>query len=294
MNDQAQRLRQIVQQLHCQRTEKDKRPARIITITSGKGGVGKSNFTVNLGMALQSFGYRVLILDADFGLANVDVLLGMTPRYNLSHVIHCSKSIADVVADGPGGIKLISGGSGMQELVNLQERHLDKFISGMQELEELADVILIDTGAGISDQVVKMVLSSTEVILITTPEPTSIMDGYALVKVIAGARQQIHIRLVVNKAESVREGEEILENFTRVARTFLKMELEQLGYILFDPVVGKAVRQQAPFICSHPRSAASRSIHKIAQQLMDMPAVSTGGYVRGNSIRNFFQRFVKL
>ncbi|NLX70518.1 MAG: MinD/ParA family protein, partial [Clostridiales bacterium] len=171
--DQAEKLRQIVQELKLKKTSMEPKEARIIAVTSGKGGVGKTNFTLNCGIALKKIGYRVLIIDADFGLANIDVMLGITPKYNLFHVIDGKRKIQDVITEGPCGIKFISGGSGIWELINLSSHKLEEFMVMLEGLDNIADIILIDTGAGVSERILKMVLAANEVIIITTPEPTA-------------------------------------------------------------------------------------------------------------------------
>jgi len=287
MNDQAQRLREMVQGRAAPGRRND-RKNRIITITSGKGGVGKTNVTVNLALELQKQGQQVLVLDADFGLANVDVLLGITPKYNLSHVIKGAKSILEVIEEGPYGLKFISGGSGIQELIHLKEEELEGFIGRMRLLEGEADVILVDTGAGVSPNVMRLVLSSDEVILVTTPEPTAIMDSYALVKLAVSENPKIRIRLLVNKAETRREGEELLERFRAVTRDFLKVELDGLGYMVYDQAVLKAVKAQEPFSLRYPHSTPSRNIQMITRKLLDTPLGD--GHQRG--IWSFFRRFI--
>ncbi|MGI6707473.1 MAG: MinD/ParA family protein [Clostridia bacterium] len=287
MNDQAQRLREMVQGKETPGRRSD-RTNRIITVTSGKGGVGKSNITVNLAIELQRQGQRVLVLDADFGLANVDVLLGITSKYNLSHVINGAKSILEVIEDGPNGLKFISGGSGIQELIHLKEEELEAFIRKMGSLEDEADVILVDTGAGLSPNVMRLVLSSDEVILVTTPEPTAIMDSYALVKTAVSENPGIRIHLVVNKAETRREGEELLERFRAVTRDFLKVELDSLGYMVYDQTVLKAVKYQEPFSLRYPHSTPSRNMQMITRKLLNTPPED--GQQRG--IWSFFRRFI--
>lgn len=287
MNDQAQRLREMVQGGGSPGRRRD-RTNRIIAVTSGKGGVGKSNITINLALELQRQGQRVLVLDADFGLANVDVLLGITPKYNLSHVINGAKSILEVIEEGPNGLKFISGGSGIQELIHLKEEELEGFIRKMGLLEGEADVILVDTGAGLSQSVMRLVLSSDEVILVTTPEPTAIMDSYALVKMAVSENPGIRIHLVVNKAESRREGEELLERFRTVTRDFLKVDLDGLGYMVYDQAVMKAVKSQEPFSLLYPHSIPSRNMRMITMKLLNTPP--EGGQQRG--IWSFFRRFI--
>jgi flagellar biosynthesis protein FlhG len=264
MMDQAQKLRQIVGNLREQRLLKEKVNSRIITITSGKGGVGKTNFTVNFAIALAELGYRVLIIDADFGLANIDVVLGIIPQYDLSHVINAQKELNDIITEGPCGIKFISGGSGIHELVCLDSCHLEHFIASMSKLDSIVDIILIDTGAGLTDSVLRMVLAASETILITTSEPTAVTDVYALIKMIAAIDKDIRLKLVVNKTDNMQEAKDTYDKLNTVVRRFLGMELEGLGYLLYDHVVPKSVKLQNPFILTYPNSVAAKQIRRIA------------------------------
>jgi len=266
MTDQAEKLRQIVKSLKEQRLSAENAVApRIVTVTSGKGGVGKTNFTINFAIALSELGQRVIIIDADFGLANVDVMLGIVPRYDLSYVIRQEKTIEQVTSDGPGGIKFLSGGAGLWELVNINPEKLESLIQSLDILEKSYDIILIDTGAGISDKVIRMVLAANETILITTPEPTSITDAYVLAKMSLAINKATRFRLIINKAESRQEAELMLSKFTGVVRKFLNTEIEAMGYILYDASVGRSIKEQMPYVLGYPKSLAARQIKDIAR-----------------------------
>lgn len=277
MMDQAEKLRQIIDNLKLrQDTERPELPslavkknARVITVTSGKGGVGKTNVTVNLAVALSEMGIKVAILDADFGLANIDVLFGIVPKYTLVDVIHQDRSIVEVLADGPNNIKFISGGSGVEELVRMDSFQIERFVENISMLDGLADVILIDTGAGLSDCVMSFIMAADEVLLITTPEPTSITDAYALIKMVSNRNPDKMIRVIVNRAENAREAHDILNKLYVVADKFLKIKLELLGYILQDEMVIRAVKLQQPFLLSYPKSQASKLIREISKKLLD-------------------------
>lgn len=177
--DQAESLRNIIKK---QEIDEKKRTARVITVTSGKGGVGKTSFSVNLAIQLHRLGKRVVVLDADFGLANIEIMLGIRPKYNLADLMFRGKSIQDVITYGPEGIGFLSGGSGINEMANLSREQVFWLIQKMEELDKEADVIIVDTGAGIGDSVLEFVAASEEVFLVATPEPTSITDAYALLK----------------------------------------------------------------------------------------------------------------
>lgn len=218
MKDQADRLRQIIDNLKLRQAMNQaallagikKKTARVITVTSGKGGVGKTNITINLAIALSELGKRVIILDADFGLANIDVLFGIVPQFTLVDVINNKKNILEVLADGPKNIKFISGGSGVEELVKLEKAQLERFVENISLLDKLADIILIDTGAGLSENVMSFVMAADEVLLVTTPEPTSITDAYALIKMVSNRNREKVIKVIVNRAENVGEADDIL------------------------------------------------------------------------------------
>lgn len=287
MKDQAAKLREMVLHLREHQEEK-KKGLKIITITSGKGGVGKSNITANLALCLQSMGNRVLILDADFGLSNIDLMLGTTPKYNFSHIINESKRLVDIISEGPGGIKFISGGSGISELVHLNTEQLNFALQDLPQLEDVFDYLLIDTGAGVTDVIIKFILSSHEVIFVTTPEPTSIMDAYALLKnVCAEPHDRLKFWVLVNKAESGKEAQTVLDHFAEIAKRFLKIEVGKLGYIEFDQQVPKSVKLQTPLIMQYPHTTASKAIRKIAESLLDQsPQVQPG-----NSLAKLFKRF---
>jgi flagellar biosynthesis protein FlhG len=273
MIDQAEKLRQIVKSIKEQRTSTNLLPApRIVTVTSGKGGVGKTNFTINFAISLSELGQRVVIIDADFGLANVDVMLGVVPKYDLSYVIRQEKTIDDVTCMGPGGIKFISGGAGLSDLVNINPEKLEAFIKSLESLEKTNDIILIDTGAGISDKVIRMILAANETILLTTPEPTSITDAYVLAKMSLSINNTIRFRLIMNKAESHQEAELMLTKFNGVVKKFLNTEVESMGYILYDANVVKSVKEQLPYVLGYPKCLASKQIKDIARSFVSVEA----------------------
>jgi flagellar biosynthesis protein FlhG len=273
MSDQAESLRRIVDDLRIRnqaavKVDMPVKRARVITVTSGKGGVGKTNMTVNMAIAMSQLGLRVVILDVDFGLANIDVLFGIVPKYSLVDLIRDERSIFEVLADGPNNIKFLSGGSGVEELVRLDRNQLRKFVSSISLLDKLYDVILIDTGAGLNQNVMSFILAADEVVLVTTPEPTAMTDAYALVKMVAKRDKRKQIRLLVNKADSAREAEDVLSKLSAVSEKFLSLKLEKLGYILYDDAVTKAVRQQKPFLLGNARSVASKQLVKITEVLV--------------------------
>ncbi len=243
--DQAQKLRDIIGDNDV--PESAVNDARIITISSGKGGVGKTNFTVNMGIALAKLGKRVTIIDADLGLANVDVLFGIVPKYNLSHVIKGEVSVQDVIIKGLHDITIISGGSGIMDLIDLDKEQLEKLIQSLTYLNEVSDYILIDTGAGLSKSVLSFIDAASDVIVVITPDPTSITDAYALVKNIV-MEDNKKIKLIINRVESNEEGDEVFGKMQQAVTKFLNRELENLGYIFEDNNLKRAVRKQIPLM----------------------------------------------
>ncbi|ABN51725.1 MAG TPA: MinD/ParA family protein [Hungateiclostridium thermocellum] len=299
MMDQAEKLRQIIDDLKFRNAVTLDNPsgvrektAKVITVTSGKGGVGKTNITINLAIALSELGKRVTILDADFGLANIDILLGIVPKYTLVDVLYDKKNILEVLTDGPKNIKFMSGGSGVEELVKLDSTQLEKFVSNISLLDKLSDVILIDTGAGLSESVMSFVMAADEVFLVTTPEPTSITDAYALIKMISNRENNKIIRVVVNRAENANEAKDILNRLSMVTEKFLAMKLYPLGFIPQDESVIKAVKMQQPFSLSFPKCDATKHIKEISKRLIEG---STGLSNRQEGgIKGFVRRLVNL
>lgn len=267
--DQAQKLRDIVKDAREEEVLNSTyiKDSRVITVSSGKGGVGKTNFTVNLGIALSKQGKRVTIIDADLGLANVDVILGIIPKYTLSHIIKNEKSIDEIMLEGPHGLKVISGGSGMLDLVNLKEDQIESLIHSFDKLNDISDYILIDTGAGLNTSVLSFIKAASDVVVVITPDPTSITDAYALIKNIS--EEEKHINLVINRVESSKEGAEVYGKLERAAKKFLHINLNNLGYVYEDNNVKKSVRLQRPFAIEYPNSIATKGIEMIAYNLIN-------------------------
>lgn len=266
--DQAEQLRNIIKmQVQPQKV------SRVITITSGKGGVGKTNLAVNLAIELQKRGQRVVILDADFGLANIEVMLGVRPIYNLADLMFKGKTLKDIIIPGPEGIGFISGGSGIKELASLTRDQVFYVMQSLSELDDIADVIIVDTGAGIADTVLEFAAASEEVLLVVTPEPTSITDAYALLKTLNRTQDfqasRTIIKLVSNRVSDWREGKEIFDKVSVVADKFLNIKLEYMGAMLNDRNVSKAVMQQKPLVLAYPHTAAALSISYLAGNLQE-------------------------
>ena len=266
--DQAEKLRNIVKSQEAAIKSK----AKMITVTSGKGGVGKSSVSVNLAVQFRKMGYKVFIFDADFGLANVEVMFGAIPRYNLSDVIFHGKQIEEIIVDGPMDIKFVSGGSGISELSNITLENARFLASKLIKLEDMADIIIVDTGAGISEVVMEFVKSSREVILVTTPEPTSITDSYALLKALSKSpdydSKHTTVNVVSNKVDNQAEGKQVYNKLSVVSEKFLNVNLNFLGYIPSDSNLMKAVMQQKPVSMVYENSKASLAFKRIAEELV--------------------------
>lgn len=253
---------------------------RVIAVTSGKGGVGKTHVVVNLAILLARWGKSVIILDCDFGTANVDVMLGMHPRYSLQHVLSRQRRLDEVMVTGPAGIRVIPGGSGLHELANLSDGRREELLSLFSTLDGQADVLLLDTGAGISANVLRFVVAAGEAIVVTTPEPTAVTDAYALIKVASqqvnpggGTAETLKLRLLVNQALDESEARETSSNIATVARRFLNVDVEPFGIIPADPLVGRAVRGQVPVVEAFPKAPASLAFARVARALLaDAPA----------------------
>ena len=271
MTDQAQSLRRVVESYGRQPShmvdELPVKPQRVIAVTSGKGGVGKSNLVVNMSIALASDGMRVWVVDADLGLGNIDLLLGITTPYTLEHVATGEVSLEDIQVTGPGGIKIIPGGSGAECLFRASEKERKALIEGLEALEHETDFIIIYTGAGLSPNVLTFLTSVQEIIVVTTPEPTAVADAYATVKMVAYENPGASIMLLVNMAKDRKNARDIAENISIVAKRFLAIDTKFLGFVPRDPMVLKAVTLQQPFLLAYPSSSASKAIKRVAKNL---------------------------
>ncbi len=276
--DQAERLRII------KANQQIKPMARVITVTSGKGGVGKSNTAINLAIQFRKMGKRVIILDADFGLANIEIMFGAVPKHNLCDLIYQGKSIKEIITWGPMEVGFISGGSGIAGMSNLSRDYLNYIIHNLVQLDSLADVIIVDTGAGISDAVLEFLVASGEIILITTPEPTSITDSYSLLKALSRhpryQTESTTIKMIANRVSREEEGQILYNKLNAVVTRYLKIPFVFLGSVPQDDKLQRAVMQQTPVSIQSPNAKSSLAYENIAMKLMDKE-VETNRQKRG-------------
>ena len=265
--DQAEQLRRIIKG-----SAPSKRPlARVITVTSGKGGVGKSNTAINLAIQMRKIGQKVIILDADFGLANIEIMFGAVPKHNLCDLIYQGKSIKDIITWGPMEVGFISGGSGITGLSNLNRDELSYIIENLAELDEMADTIIVDTGAGIADAVLEFLVASGEILLVTTPEPTSITDSYSLLKALSRHPRyhadMTQIKVLANKVTGEAEALALYAKLETVVERYLKVPISYLGMVPQDPLLAKAVMQQTPVSLENPKARSAVAYENIVAKL---------------------------
>ncbi len=290
MLDQAQKLRQLVQKQNKDSNEQRENISRpkIITVTSGKGGVGKSNFVVNLSIALQKMGKKVLIFDADMGLGNDDVLMGFLPKYSVYDVIFGGKQIEEVLVEGPFGVKLLPGGTGVSKIEQMTDKQRDSFLAKLTCLEDL-DYIIMDTGAGVNRDVLGFISCCEELIVITTPEPTSLTDAYSLLKAVSHFKIRDNAKVIVNRTIESKEGESTFNKFNNAVSKFLNIDLQYLGYLSDDKKLVQAVRKQQPFLISYPNSDVAKDLNYIAGKIIGLETDKTE-----SSIQDFFKKIFNI
>lgn len=286
--DQATKLREMVM------ADSEKSNSRVIAVTSGKGGVGKTSLSVNIAIELASRGKKVVIFDADFGLANVEVMLGIRPRYNLLDLIHNQRSIEEIITKGPNGIGFISGGSGVSELATLDNENIRLLISKLAQLDKMYDVVIIDTGAGIMDSVMEFVMVSPEVLLVVTPEPTSITDSYSLLKVLRRKENfnplYKNIYVVANRVSDEQEGNDIYEKINTVSSRFLNTKLNFLVSIPQDKNASMAIIEQKPVVMAYPSTQFTKSVSQLVDKLSND---TRSEYDKKEGIAKVFLNFIK-
>lgn len=281
MIDQASGLRKLA-------SEQYMKPSKVIAVTSGKGGVGKSSVTLNLAIALSRRGQRVLIIDSDFGFSNIDVMLGVSTRYDLLDVVKRDMDIRDIIEHGLEGVQFVSGGSGVYEMTQLDGDMLMRIVDNLKNLEDVADTIIFDTGAGVSENMLRLIGASHETLLVTTPEPTAVVDAYALIKIISEHGKSTGISLIINKVNSPGEAESVMDCLVGIAQKNVDISLGRLGGIAQDPSMLKAIRMQVPILVSFPNCPASIDIGSIASKLLYKPTQD----LERHGIRKFLERFL--
>ncbi len=290
MADQAEQLRELVRNRDQgdERQETQKK-TRIIAIASGKGGVGKTNISINLALAYAQLGKKVIVMDADLGLANVNVVLGMIPKYNLYHLIRKQKRMSDIILDTSYGIQIVAGASGFSKIANLSDDEREGFIRELSELQT-ADIIIIDTSAGVSNNVLSFVRAADDALIITTPEPTAITDAYGIIKIIATEidNMNLGLKLIVNRVKTVTEGKRVAERVINIAGQFLNLKVDYLGYVYDDPAVQAAVLKQKPFLITDPSGKASICLKHIVGRLEKVE------YKEGGGIGHFLRKLMGM
>ncbi|MDR0997439.1 MAG: MinD/ParA family protein [Treponema sp.] len=287
MEDQAEKLREIMRQKNEEsireipfpgKAKGEGRP-RIITIASGKGGVGKTNVSVNMALAYARLGKKVVVMDADLGMANVHVMLNLIPKWTLYNVIRKQKTMKDIMVDTGYGISLVAGASGFSKIANLDEEERQNFIEELYTLSN-ADVIIIDTSAGVSSNVLDFIAAADDAVIITTPEPTAITDAYGIIKIIATELDSLSmgLKLVVNRVHSVAEAKKVADRMTNIAGQFLNLKVDYLGFVYDDTVVSHAVLRQRPFMVIDPKCKASLCVQHIVDRMEKSDHRSAGGF----------------
>lgn len=272
-----------------QETAMDWTGTRVMAVSSGKGGVGKTNSVVNLAIAFSRMGKKVLLLDADLGLGNLDVLLGLAPRYNIGHLLRGEKTIGEVLVDGPEGVMILPASSGVHELTDLGSEERISLGAHLEELGDAFDIMMVDTGAGISNNVLFFNTSAQEIVVVVTPEPTSITDAYALMKVMFQKHGEKRFRLLVNSVKSKKEGLEVYRKISLAAERFLGISVEYLGYVLQDDNVGRSVIRQRAVMELYPETKASQCYQEIAREICEQPVQSS---LKGG-MQFFWRQFLK-
>jgi len=270
--DQATKLRELVRRMST--------TSRVVAITSGKGGVGKTNIAVNLGILCARGNKRVMVMDVDLGLANIDLILDLNAQFNLSHVIAGTKRISEIIINGPGGLLIVPGASGIARLADLSDGERTRLVNDLKMLEQQADLIFVDTAAGIGKNTINFAVAADEVVVVTTPEPTAITDAYATIKTIIRGKGHGRIRLVVNMARSKQEATRVADRIVSVVRQFLRVEIDRLGFVLADENVQTAVRRRRPFALEFPSTPATYCLRALSGQYTNQaPAAhSTGSF----------------
>lgn len=286
--DQAAKLRKLVREKKEEVVKvESKKTAKILSVTSGKGGVGKTSLSVNIAASLGKEDLRVLLIDADLGLSNVEIMLGVTPSYTLKDVIKNGRAIEEVIINGPYNIDFISGGNGFLELAELSEIEREEILIKIHKLEELYDIIIIDTGAGISKNVTAFLTISDEIIVVTNSEPTALTDAYSIIKVITEEKLKQKIGLIINRVKNKNEYQQASDILINTAKKFLGEEIKSLGFVYEDPNVRKTIYKKTPFVIYYPNSVASDCVKEIISNL----ALKETGEKKSSMMDKFMRLF---
>jgi len=289
MIDQAESLRQLIMKTKGIQMDKDDSYVKIYSVVSGKGGVGKTNVSVNLAISMAQMGKKVLVMDADIGMTNADILMGIKYKYDLFDHIDDGVDLDKIIYDGPGGIKAISGGAGLLKMETFDQGRQQSFIGELLELGQF-DVLIIDNGAGISRESLSFITFAHEVIMVTTPEPTAIADAYRVLKAMSFYELKPSAKVIVNKVSDLKSGDEAFEKLQRTSKEFLNIDIENCGYIFDDARVEKAIMDQIPVVISHPNALASGNIKSIAENILEKSS-----YERNiSTIKQLGNRFIKI
>jgi flagellar biosynthesis protein FlhG len=293
MEDQAEKLREIMRQ---KSVDEPKEPlpkkgdkTRIITVTSGKGGVGKTNVSVNLAIAYARMGKKVVVMDADLGLANVNIMLNVVPKFNLHDMIRKGKTMREIIVETDYGISIVAGALGISQVANLSDEERHNFIGELNTLS-FADIIIIDTSAGVSSNVLDFIAAADDAIIVTTPEPTAITDAYGIIKIIATEYDnlEMELKLVVNRVKNAVEAKKVADRMINIASQFLNLKVDYLGFIYDDPVVSQAVLRQRPFMVLEPKCKASICVQHIVGKMEKSELKETGGFA--SMFKQIFRR----
>ncbi len=282
--DQAHHLRALMQETQ----ESPARFSRMVAVASGKGGVGKSTLTLNLGIALSKLGKRVAILDLDFGFGNLETLLGANATHSIADVKAGTVTIEQAMIHGPHGLRVLAGGSGFTEMFQWRPQELSHFFDAMDELEASFDWIFLDTGAGLTEVQLAFLKAVKDTLIVTTPEPTALTDAYSIIKLLHHHEPQFPCRVVINQITSLTEGKQTAHQFRKVCKEFLKRDLPVLGFVYKDNDISQAIKLQTPYLMYAPRSQTSRSIERLAHQLLGEPVHQTTG------ISGFFKKWMTM
>lgn len=269
---------------------------RVIAVTSGKGGVGKTTVSINLSLLLCRMGYRVCLIDVDMGTANVEFLLKLNASYNISHLLSGEREMEDILVEGPEGLLILPGASGLENLANLSEWQFTRLVNSFNKLEKICDMVILDTGAGIASNVTNFLMAADEIMLVTTPDPHAVLDAYALIKTISRFRGKLNIKLLVNRITKPGDEARVKLNLLNTCRTYLDQPLEFLGTLPESQLVARSIREMAPFILYYPESEEAAALHAIAHRLSGTTASSAAAEEEGEEkgLRRFIGELQKL